>query len=253
MTLVDTHSHIHFDNFDADLPDVLERAKAAGMAKMLCVGVNDDDSQRAIALAKQHTGTLRSTVGLHPHDADRGQPALNHLTELAQDPVVVAVGECGLDRFKSTTTPVEQEHALRFQIELAHERNLPMVFHVRNAFPDFWRIMVDYPGTKGVVHSFTAGPPELEAALARGLLIALNGIMTFTKDPDQLEAARLVPLERLILETDCPFLAPVPMRGRRNEPAYITHTAEFLANLRGESLGELSTATTKNAEALFNV
>jgi TatD DNase family protein len=250
--LVDTHSHIHFDNFDADLPDVLARAKAAGVDKMLVVGVNDDDSQHAIALAKQHPD-LRATVGLHPHDADRGEAALRRLAEFAADPIVVAIGECGLDQFKSTTTPAEQEHALRFQIELAHRRNLPMVFHVRNAFPDFWRILADYPGTRGVVHSFTSGPPELDAALGRGLFVALNGIMTFTKQANQLEAARRLPLDRLILETDCPFLAPVPMRGRRNEPAYIAHTAEFLANLRGESLDELSTVTTQNAKTLFNL
>jgi TatD DNase family protein len=253
MTLIDTHSHIHLDNFDTDLADVLDRAQAAGVAKMLCVGVNDDDSARAIALAKQHPDTLRATVGLHPHDADRGQSALKQLAKLAAHPIVVAIGECGLDQFKSTTSPAEQELALRFQIELAHTHDLPMVFHVRNAFGDFWRILADYPGTRGVVHSFTAGPLELAAALEHGLCIALNGILTFTKDPVQLEAARQVPLDRLILETDCPFLAPVPMRGRRNEPAYIAHTAEFLANLRGESLEDLSNATAKNAETLFNL
>jgi len=253
MTLIDTHSHIHFENFADDLDDVLKHAREAGVAKMLVVGVTDEDSARAIALAGRRPQTLRATVGLHPHDADRGQPALKRLAELAEDPIVVAIGECGLDQFKSTTTPAEQEHTLRFQIELARTRNLPMIFHVRNAFPEFWRILADYPGTRGVVHSFTAGPPELQAALERGLFIALNGIMTFTRDERQLAAAKQVPLDRLLLETDCPFLAPVPLRGRRNEPAYITHTAEFLAKLRGESLDELSAATTKNAEALFNL
>jgi TatD DNase family protein len=132
-----------------------------------------------------------------------------------------------------------------------------MVFHVRDAFPEFFGILDEYPtgpdGVRGLVHCFTAGVPELDGALELGLSVALNGIMTFTKDESQLAAAKRVPLDRLILETDCPFLAPVPKRGQRNEPAYISHTAAFLAELRGESLEDLSAATTRNAEHLFGI
>jgi TatD DNase family protein len=252
--LIDTHAHIHFDEFRDQVGDVLEHA--AEVEKMLCVGVNDEDSAQAIAVARAYDN-LWATAGLHPHDADRGFEALEEVARLAEHESVVAIGECGLDHYKSQTTPEDQERALRFQIELGLERNLPMIFHVRNAFPDFWRILDDYnrAGTdvRGVVHSFTAGLPELEGSLERGLQIALNGIMTFTKEASQLDAAKRVPLDHLILETDCPFLAPVPVRGKRNEPAYIEHTARFLAELRGEALEDLATATTRNAEALFGI
>ncbi|HUD11488.1 MAG TPA: TatD family hydrolase, partial [Candidatus Saccharimonadia bacterium] len=142
--LIDTHSHIHFDDFSEDLEAVLERAHAAGVEKMLCVGVNDTDSARAVAVARAYEN-LWSTVGLHPHDADRGYEALEEIERLSEFDSVVGIGECGLDYYKSQTTKDEQERALRFQIELAVSRDLPMVFHVRDAFEDFWRISDDYP------------------------------------------------------------------------------------------------------------
>jgi TatD DNase family protein len=250
--LIDTHAHIHFDGFEHDLEAVLKRAHAAGVEKILCVGVNETDSGRAIAVARAYDN-LWATVGLHPHDTDRGYEALEEVARLAELERVVAIGECGLDRYKSETTPEDQERALRFQIELGRERGLPMIFHVRDAFTDFWRILDDYPGTRGLVHCFTAGTKELEGSLERGLSIALNGIMTFTKNESQLRAAKAVPLDRLVLETDCPFLAPAPVRGQRNEPAHLAHTARFLADLRGESLEDLEHATTINAERLFGI
>jgi TatD DNase family protein len=250
--MIDTHSHIHFSEFRDEIDEVLERAHESGVKKILCVGVNDTDSAEAVAVARAYDN-LWATVGLHPHDADRGYEALEEIARLAELEPVVAIGECGLDRYKSETTPEEQERALRFQIELAGERRLPLVFHVREAFPDFWRILDDYPGTRGVVHCFTAGTKELEGSLDRGLMIALNGIMTFSKNESQLRAAKAVPLDRLVLETDCPFLAPAPVRGRRNEPAYLKHTAGFLAALRGEALEDLERATSANAEQLFGI
>ncbi len=250
--LVDTHAHIHFGEFRSELDDVLERAHEAGVDKLICVGVNETDSAQAVAVATAYENVWAS-VGLHPHDADHGYIALEEISELAQLEPVVAIGECGLDQYKSETSLDEQERALRYQIELAADRNLPMIFHVRNAFPDFWRILDDYQGVRGVVHSFTAGIPELEGSLERGLHIALNGIMTFTKDERQLEAAKRLPQDRLLLETDCPFLAPVPMRGRRNEPAYISYTAKFLADLRGESEVHIARSSTANAERLFGI
>jgi TatD DNase family protein len=250
--LIDTHAHIHFDDFKDDLADVLSRARKAGVKKLLAVGVNDTDSERAVALAEEHD-YIWASVGLHPHDADRGDRALEKIKELAKNPKVVAIGECGLDQYKSDTTHAQQEYAIRYQIELGLELKRPMIFHVREAFPDFWRIFDSYAGIKGVVHSFTATDTELQEALERGLYVALNGIMTFTKNSDQLFAAKRVPQDRLILETDCPFLAPMPVRGRRNEPANIVYTAEFLAGLRAEPKTELFDASTKNAETLFGI
>jgi len=250
--LIDTHAHIHFDEFRDELDDVLARAYEAGVEKIITVGCNDSDSAQSIAVATAYENVWAS-VGLHPHDADRGYEALEEVARLAELDKVVAIGECGLDNFRSQTTPDDQERALRFQIELGLERDLPMIFHVREAFPQFFAVLDDYDGVRGLVHCFTAGVPELQGSLERGLSIALNGIMTFIKDHKQLDAAKQVPLDRLVLETDCPFLAPTPLRGKRNEPAYITHTAKFLAELRGEALEDLQSATTANAEAIFGI
>jgi TatD DNase family protein len=252
--LIDTHSHIHFDEFRDDLPDVLDRALGAGVEKILCVGVDDLDSAQAVAVAKAHEN-LYATVGLHPHEADRGYEALEQIAWLATQESVVGIGECGLDYFKSETSHEEQERALRFQIEVALEHDLALVFHVRDAFDDFWTIFDDYRANtpRGLIHCFTAGETEAAAAVQRGLYVALNGIMTFTKDPAQLAAARSIPLERLVLETDCPFLSPVPLRGKRNEPSHMAHTAKFLAELRGEALEDLEAATSANAERLFRI
>lgn len=254
--LIDTHSHIQFDDYTDETPAVLERARAAGVTKIIAASTDESNSAAAIDTAALYDNVW-ATIAIHPHEADRPQAALDRLAELSRQPKVVGIGECGLDYFRSQTTRQDQERTLRFQIELALDRDLPLCFHVRDAFPDFWRVLDSYTREgvhpRGLVHCFSSGLPELEGSLERGLLIALNGIMTFSKDPDQLTAARAVPLDRLVLETDCPWLAPVPHRGRRNEPAYTRHTAEFLADLRGETLDQLATATTANAEKFFGI
>jgi TatD DNase family protein len=250
--LVDTHAHIHFDDYREELDEILEHAHAAGVDKIVTVGVNEVDSAQSVAVATA-IANVWATVGLHPHDADRGYEALEEVARLAELDKVVAIGECGLDYYKSETTKDEQERALRFQIELGLERDLAMVFHVREAFPDFFRILDEYDGVRGVVHCFTAGVDEMQGAVDRGLYVALNGIMTFTKDATQLAAARKLPLDHLVLETDCPFLTPTPKRGQRNEPANVALTAKFLAELRGEALEDLEGASTRNAEQLFRI
>jgi TatD DNase family protein len=250
--LTDTHAHLQFDDFAGQVPAVLHRASEAGVEKIITVGVDSDDSRKAVALAATYE-RVWATVGVHPHAAHEAQPAVTYLRELATRRKVVAIGECGLDFFRSQATPDEQEGLLRLQIELALEVDLPLIFHVREAFEHFFAVTGDYPALRGVVHSFTGGPAELEQALAAGLNVALNGIMTFTKDQGQLEAARQVPLERLLLETDCPYLSPAPHRGKTNEPARVADIADFLAELRGESVEQLAAQTTANAEALFGV
>lgn len=250
--LVDTHAHIHFDDYAGEADKVIARAGEDGVGKIICVGTTARDSERAAKFV-QGRDNCWATVGLHPHDAAAGQPALNRLAELVKEPKVVAVGECGLDFYRDLSPRKAQEAALRFQIELALEHNKALVFHVREAFPEFFKIADDYQIPRAVVHCFTAGVNEMAQAAERGFYIALNGIMTFTKDGAQLEAARRVAPERLVLETDCPFLTPVPKRGQRNEPANVRLTAEFLAGLRGESFEELAAVTTRNAEELFKI
>lgn len=252
LDFVDTHCHIHAADYTLNTNEVMQAANAATVQRYICVGTDEKDSTTAVAFAQNYKNTWAS-IGLHPHDAKLGQEAFSVLEELVSQPKIVAIGECGLDYFYNHSTKEDQVRALRFQIELALENNLPMIFHVRDAFDDFWPIFDDYTGIRGVIHSFTATTVELEAILARGLYVGLNGIMTFAKNEEQLAAARAVPLEKLLLETDAPFLTPVPLRGKVNEPKNIVLIAEFLSELRGEKIEEIGQQTTQNALNLFKL
>jgi TatD DNase family protein len=175
------------------------------------------------------------------------------LNKLSKNPKVVAVGEIGLDYFHEYTPRQKQIEVLRSQIEIGLPTKLPFVFHVRDAWDDFWNVIDTYQGIHGVIHSFSAHEEQLQKVLEHDFYVGLNGIMTFTKDEQQLAAAKKIPLGKLLLETDAPFLTPKPYRGKRCEPKHVVLTAEFLANLRGESLEGLAEATTKNASELFRI
>lgn len=166
---------------------------------------------------------------------------------------IVGIGECGLDYFYGHSSKQDQEKTLRYQIELALEYDLPLVFHVREAFEDFWPVFDSYSGIRGELHSFTDNSTHLSKALTRGLYIGVNGIMTFTKNDWQLEVARTIPIEKLLLETDAPFLTPSPMRGKVNEPAQVLTVAQFMSDLRQMPLSELAQHTTTNARQLFSI
>lgn len=270
MQLADTHCHIHeaarpFKNGDptrslwgrlenANPDQIIARANQANVTRLICVGTTLEDSRLAVDLVQTRPGCWAS-IGIHPHEAkDHLDPKTRQaFAGLTNQPKIVAVGECGLDYYYGYSSKADQENVLRFQINLALKQSLPMIFHIRDAFDDFWKIFDDYQGIRGVVHSFTATHKELEQALQRGLYIGLNGIMTFTKNPEQLSAARAVPMERLLLETDAPFLTPVPHRGTICEPRHICDVAKFLAELRGETLENIAKTTTKNAKRLFNL
>ena len=249
----DTHSHIHFAEVFTDLSEILQRAADAGVERIINVGVDPASSRDAMRLAKKKDGpvALYATAGLHPHEAAQGDPALDLIHDMAED--VVAIGECGLDYFKNHATKSEQDYALRAQLDIALEHNLPVVFHVRDAWQDFFTTLNDYPKIRGVIHSFTGHEAEVDRALSHNskLYFGLNGIMTFTQEETQLQAARAIPAERMLLETDCPYLTPAPHRGKRNEPSYVPLIADFLARLRGVEIAELGRQTTENAETLF--
>lgn len=257
MQLVDTHAHLHFEAFKDSIDQVLDQAKLAGVSKVITVGCSLADSQQAVDLANDQP-MVWAAVGAHPHD---GQDFFGHqnspqiLTELLKKPKVVAIGEIGLDYFHSHTEPKVQKKALQKQIELGLECGLPFIFHIREAFDDFWPIFDQYKGAniRGVVHSFSAHLPQLEQILERDLYVGLNGIMTFTKDEKQLQAAKAVPIEKLLLETDAPFLTPKPFRGTMCESKHVALTAEFIANLRMTPLEALASATTSNADKLFSL
>lgn len=271
MNLVDTHCHIHEATFElegdnetrarwlrANKPDpdeMLNEAAEQGVTRVICVGTTVADSQLAVRFARDRTRVWAS-VGIHPHESHlyaHKPQALKRLRDLASQPKVVAIGETGLDFYYHHSRPAEQQKLLRFQLEVAQEHDLPLIFHIRNAFTDFWPIFDEYKRLRGVVHSFTATVNELDQILERGLYVGLNGIMTFTKDQRQLDAAKRVPSERILIETDAPFLTPAPHRGTICQPKHVRVTADFLAKLRGESLEHLATATTQNARHLFNI
>lgn len=270
MEFVDTHCHIQEaaqasgepfirEKWEkggfTDPSQLIENAVADGVTRLICVGTTLPDSQQAVALAAQDPRCWAS-IGLHPHEAQKyvnDTDKLQKFCNLIVEERVVAVGECGLDYYYNHSPKADQEKLLRFQLDLAVEHGLPLIFHVRDAFDDFVRIFDEYQGLRGVVHSFSAHREELDQILERGLYVGLNGIMTFAKDQGQLSAAAAVPLDKLVLETDAPFLTPVPYRGKICEPKHVRVTAEFLSKLRGESLEELAQTTTENARNLFGL
>lgn len=233
---------------------VINEAHEAGVTRLMLVGCSLRDSQQAIALASQQTNCWAS-IGIHPHEAKDhlGTDIQAAFSALAKDPSVKAVGECGLDYFYEHSKKADQVALLEFQLQLAQDNQLPVIFHVREAFADFWPIFDNFQGLRGVIHSFSANMATLEQGLSRGLYVGLNGIMTFTKDAEQLAAAKALPLESMVLETDAPFLTPTPERGTICKPKHIVLTAEFLAGLREESIEQLANSTTHNACNLFGL
>ncbi|MDB5187002.1 MAG: putative Uncharacterized deoxyribonuclease YabD [Candidatus Saccharibacteria bacterium] len=245
--LVDTHCHIHEADYSLDISDVLQRAQEAGAEKMICVGTSEKSSLEAIGFAEKYDH-IYASIGVHPHDTKDGYDKLASMNSRK----IIAVGEIGLDYFYTHSPREVQIAALKDQIELALARNLPVIFHVRDAFDDFWPILDSY-STKihGVLHSFTDSHANMTNAVNRGLYIGVNGISTFTKDEKQQEMFASIPVDRLLLETDAPFLTPTPLRGKVNEPAYVRYVAEHHARIRGLSLDELAAKTSANAHALF--
>ena len=246
--LVDTHCHIHDANYPLDIGDVLKRAHHAGVNQMVCVGTSEQSSQRALDFAKNHEH-LYAAIGVHPHDTKEGYAAIGQLLAAAEKPV--AIGEIGLDYFYTHSPRELQIKALETQLDLARQYDLPVIFHVREAFDDFWPIFDNFPGLRGVLHSFTDTQLNVDQALARDLLIGVNGISTFTKDEAQRAMFAHLPLDRVLLETDAPFLTPAPYRGTVNEPAFVRNVAEFHAHIRNVDLDTVAAATSANARALF--
>ena len=268
--LVDTHCHIqsvglsHGERSTTELwskaPDltaegVINNSLNAGVSKMICIGCDLADSQLAVNFVKSQDNCWAS-IGIHPHasEAYAGQKdLLEQFAQLASSSKVVAIGECGFDFYYNHSPKEAQVEILKFQIELALKHDLPVVFHVREAFDDFWPIFDSYQGIRGVLHSYTDNAENLSKAVERGLYIGVNGIVTFAKDPAQIEVYRTIPLNNLVLETDSPFLTPTPYRGTINEPKRVAEIASYVAELRGEDIEVLAAATTSNARKLFGL
>jgi TatD DNase family protein len=258
---IDSHAHIDTSAFDADRDEVLARARAAGVETIIVIGATGDvaDAARAVALAETHPD-LYATVAIHPHDVAKMEPSWwEDLRALAERDAVVAIGETGLDYHYDHSPRDAQQRCFAGFIELAKQLDLPVVCHVRDAHDDARRILAEHGAAegrlRGVIHCFTGGPDDAEAYAAMGLYVSFSGIVTFkgkSADPIR-EAVRRVPRERLLIETDCPYLAPVPMRGKRNEPAYLVHTAEALAREVGVEVAELAELTAANTRAAFGL
>lgn len=248
--LVDTHCHIQEAGYPLDVGDTMARAHHAGVSKLICVGTNNTTSEEAVHFASNHENVWAS-VGVHPHDSKEGWDSISSLLEATGS--IIAVGEIGLDYFYTHSPREVQIQAFEAQLQLAVDHNLPVIFHVREAFTDFWPIFDNFQGLRGVLHSFTDNAENLEKGLARGLCIGLNGISTFTKDDAQKEVFDSIPLDNLLFETDAPFLTPAPHRGTVNEPAYVRVIAAYHAERRRISLEEIAVRTTKNATSLFAI
>ncbi len=247
--LIDTHCHVH-EPLELELPDVLKNAQDADVGSMICVGTSEESSRQAIAFSEQHSQAF-AAIGVHPHDTKDGYGAIASLAGSSDR--IVAVGEIGLDYFYGHSPKEVQVVALKAQIEVALAHDLPIIFHVRDAFDDFWPIFDSYTGIRGVLHSFTDSQINMEEAIKRGLYIGLNGISTFTKDEAQKATFDAIPADRILFETDAPFLTPAPYRGKINQPAYVRLVAEYHAKRRGISFEEIADVSTKNARTLFTL
>jgi TatD DNase family protein len=255
--LIDTHAHLNDPKYDDDRQACLTRARENGVAQIVNIGSGYGfaSNQRSLELAREHAGVF-STVGLHPHEADQWtQEIEDQLTGMAADRKVVAVGEIGLDYFYENS-PVEVQHeTFRKMIRLALRLNKPVVIHNRDAHADTERILREEGQgvLRGVIHSFTGDPPDAERFVKLGFYISIPGIVTFKKATNVQASARMIPPERLLVETDSPYLTPIPFRGRRNEPAYVRYTLEYIAQERGVDPAELAAITTQNARHLFSL
>ena len=249
MQLIDTHCHIHEADYPLDRSEAIARAHAAGVDTMICVGTSEQSSRDAINFASKHDG-IYASVGVHPHDTKDGYRAIEILATEAK---VVAVGEIGLDYYYNHSPRDVQIAALESQMQTALDHDLPIIFHVRESFDDFWPIFDNFRGIRGELHSFTDTQANLDKGFERGLFVGINGISTFTKDPAQQQLYASIPLDKLLLETDAPFLTPAPYRGTVNEPAYVSEVARHHALLRGITPDDVAHATTRSALSLFRL
>ncbi len=268
--LIDSHCHLEPGDFirqDGDRAidergEILDRARAAGVVGFVCIGSGKSlaEVENAVGFAHAHDD-IWAGIGIHPHDVARHSPAefdliLTRIAALAQgDPRVAVVGETGLDYYYKHSPPEAQQAALRQFLAIARAAHKPVSLHIRDAHEDAQRILAEEEvgDFGGVVHCFTGTPDDADRYVALGLHVSFSGVVTFKSAEPIRQAAQRVPADRILVETDCPYLAPIPMRGRRNEPAYVVHTAAHLATVRGVSVDELAAQTTANARRLFRL
>ena len=253
MTWVDSHCHLGYEGTDQDPDTQVAEARAAGVEALICVGTDLESSRRAVALARRHP-TVRATVGLHPHEASRLDEQWADLVALARDDadVVAGIGEGGFDLYYEHSARDEQDAAFRAHVLLAHELDRALVIHSRDAWDDTFAVLeaAGVP-TRTVFHCFTGGPDEARRALDFGAYLSFSGIVSFKNADDVRAAAAVVPLDRVLVETDAPYLAPVPHRGKPNRPAWVVDVGAALAAAMDVPVAEVADATRRNAVAVF--
>lgn len=255
--MIDSHAHLDMERFDEDRADVIARARSHGVDKILSLAMIDEDDSYENAFRVVDEFELLSAVGCHPHDAKifdpKGGEAL--VERLAAKDAVLAIGEIGLDYHYNLSTPDEQREVFRRQIRLARKLRLPVIVHHRDAEADLLQILDEESASEigGILHSFTASLATARAAIDHGFLISFSGIVTFKNAAELREVARALPLDKLLVETDCPYLAPVPHRGKRNEPVFVRETASCLAQLHGVSDDVVEAATDANFCRFFAI
>ena len=259
--MIDTHAHIHDPKFDADRAAVVDRARTAEIATIITVGCDVADSLRALECAREYR--LYSSVGIHPHEAKLAdQAAFDRMEQLAKRPKVIAWGEIGLDYYYDHSPRELQQQVFLKQMELARAVKLPIVIHCRpsdnseNAWDDCLRLISEQwvpSGLGGVMHCFTGNADQAKRSLDMGFMISFAGNVTFPKAQQIRDAARMVPMDRMLIETDSPFLAPIPYRGKRNEPMFVKEVARQIGELRGFSAEEIGVQTTHNFQRFFSL
>ncbi len=254
IELFDTHCHLDFPHFDDDRDEALARMREAGVTRAIVVSVEAAQAGRLRAFTESHDGFWHS-VGVHPNHEEAEEPDVAALCRLAEHPACVAIGETGMDFFRHRVPPEVQEARFRMHVRAARELGLPLIVHMREADEDVLRVLEEEGAAEcgGVMHCFSSGWEAASRALDLGFSISFSGNVTFPRNEALREVAARVPDEALLVETDSPYLAPVPMRGKRNEPAFVRHVAECLAGVRGVALEALAAMTTRNAIARFGL
>lgn len=255
VSLIDTHCHVYLKHFDGDLDAVIESAKKQGVQKILMPNVDEETVERLHHLADTYPGYCIPMMGLHPCDVEEDwEDELERLLAWFDQRKYIAVGEIGLDLYWDKTTLDRQVLALKRQIEFGLEKELPVVLHTRDSTDKTLDVLSEYKGTKlrGVLHCFSGSLEQAKRAIKLNMMLGIGGVLTF-KNAGIAEVVKHIDLEHIILETDAPYLPPVPYRGKRNEPSYVYHVAAFLSELRGQGIAEIGRVTTANAERLFQL
>nr|WP_255517935.1 MULTISPECIES: TatD family hydrolase [unclassified Snodgrassella] len=249
--LIDSHCHLNMPDLAARLPQILDNMVQADIGQAIAISVDRTSAAEVLALAEQHTN-LFASVGVHPEDQNSVEMSVDELVAAAQHPKVVGIGETGLDYHWCSGDLAWQHQRFSTHIQASNQTGLPLIIHTREAASDTLRLLHENQAQQGVIHCFTEDTAFAKAVLDLGFYISFSGIVTFKNAIQIQEACRYVPLDRILVETDAPYLAPVPKRGKQNEPAYVRYTAEFVAQLRGDSITSIEEATTANTYRLFN-